>query len=250
MAKTPAKRKPAAAAAAVKKKPAAPPAPPKTPPSPPVAPATTAPLPKPVPLVPFVQVQPNLPAFPAGVFYINYFDGITDAKVRGLMALFSDILAKVKPTPATIYMTLSSPGGSVDAGITFYNFLTGLPVDLIIHNIGSVDSIATVIFLAARKRYACAHSRFLFHGVMSEFGAGTRLTTAQILEVANRLSQDERRIKELVVANSKLSEMEMLALFQQGETKDAAFALEKGIIDDIRDFALPAGAQIVTANFQ
>ena len=48
----------------------------------------------------------------------------------------------------------------------------------------------------------------------------------------------------------KITESEMVRLFQQGETKDPAFALEKGIIHDIRDLAIRTGAQIVTANFQ
>jgi ATP-dependent protease ClpP protease subunit len=203
---------------------------------------------------PFASVQalsqPSLPTFPSGIIYINYFDAVTDSKVRGLMALCSDIMAKVKPTPAGLYFTFSSPGGSVAAGITLYNFLRGLPVELTMHNIGSVDSIATVIFLAASNRYACAHSRFLFHGIGNSVAQGTRLTIAQTRELLSGLEQDERRIKELVVERSKITEGEMISLLQQGETKNPAFALEKGIVSDIRDFALPAGSQIITANFQ
>jgi ATP-dependent Clp protease, protease subunit len=194
--------------------------------------------------------QPQLPGVPTGIFYINYFDAITDNKVRGLMALCSDILAKVKPTPTTFYFAFSSPGGSIAAGITLYNFLKALPVELIMHNTGSVDSIATVIFLAGVKRYACLHSRFLFHGIGMDLPPGARLGTAQTRELLSGLDQDERRIKELVVERSKVTESEMVSLLQQGETKNPAFALEKGIIDDIRDFVLPVGAQCVTANFQ
>lgn len=166
------------------------------------------------------------------------------------MALCSDVIGKIKPTPATLYFTISSPGGSVAAGITLYNFLRGLPVELIMHNIGSVDSIATVIFLAASKRYACAHSRFLFHGIAKQFGQGTALSTPQFREHLSGMDQDERRIKELVVERSNLTEPEMIGLLQQGETKNPTFALEKGVIHDIRDFKLPEGAQVVTANFQ
>src|SRR6266536_1225344 len=93
-------------------------------------------------------IQPSLPNIPTGVFYINYFDAITDGKVRGLMALCSEILAKVNPTPTTLYFALSSPGGSVAAGITLYNLLRGLPVHIVMHNTVSVDSIATVIFVS------------------------------------------------------------------------------------------------------
>lgn len=195
--------------------------------------------------------QPPLPNIPTGVFYLNYFDAITDGKVRGLMALCSEILAKVQPTPTTLYFAISSPGGSVAAGITLYNFLRALPVKITMHNTGSIDSIATVIFLAAEERYACSHCRFLFHGVATgEMPPGTRLNRFQTREFLSGLEQDEGRIKELIVERSKISESEMVQLFQQGETKNPAFALEKGIIHDIRDLTLPTGAQVVTANFQ
>jgi ATP-dependent protease ClpP protease subunit len=118
------------------------------------------------------------------------------------------------------------------------------------HNVGSVDSIATVIFLAANQRYACSHSRFLFHGIANNITQATTLTTPQVRELLSSLEQDEGRVKELVVERSKLTETEIFTLLQQGETKNPTFALEKGIIHDIRDFALPDGAQIVTANFQ
>lgn len=201
--------------------------------------------------VPLSATQPPLPNIPTGVFYINYFDIVTDGKVRALMALCSEILAKVKPTPTTLYFAISSPGGSVAAGITLYNFLRALPVKLTMHNTGSIDSIATVIFLAADERYACSHSRFLFHGVATgEMPQGTRLNRFQTREFLSGLEQDEGRIKELIVERSKITESEMVQLFQQGETKNPAFALEKGIIHDVRDLSLPFGAQVVTANFQ
>lgn len=196
------------------------------------------------------NTQPVLPNIPQGTFYINFFDAINDITVRGLMALCSDILVKVKPTPAAFYFALSSPGGSVAAGITLYNFLKALPVELIIHNTGSVDSIATAIFLAAGKRFACPHSRFLFHGIAAGFPKDSTLTKAQVRERMSGLEQDESRIKELIVERTHLTETEILMLFNQGETKDPAFALEKGVISEIRDFSIPLGSQIVTANFK
>jgi ATP-dependent Clp protease, protease subunit len=192
--------------------------------------------------------QPNLPSIPSGVFYINYFDAITDSKVRALMALCTEIIGKVKPT--NLYFGFSSPGGSVAAGVTLYNFLRALPVEISMHNVGSVDSIATVIFMAGGKRYACQHSRFLFHGVALTFGKDQVVNAAQMNEHLSGLEQDEGRIKELIAERSGLNPGELDALFRQGETKDPAFALQKRIIDDIRDFSIPNGAQIVTANFQ
>jgi ATP-dependent Clp protease protease subunit len=194
--------------------------------------------------------QPDLPQFPQGACYINYYDAITENKVRGLMALCSDIIGKVNPRTETLYFALSSHGGNIAAGITLYNFLRALPIHLVMHNVGSVDSIATVIFLAGDHRFACQHSRFLFHGISTQFPQAVALNPAQVRELLSGQEQDEGRIKELIVERSNLTESEVVTLLQQGETKNPAFALEKGVIHDIRDLVIPNGAQLITANFQ
>jgi ATP-dependent Clp protease protease subunit len=117
------------------------------------------------------------------------------------------------------------------------------------HNVGSVDSIATVIFLAGTQRYACEHSRFLFHGISWTFAKDQALTTSQVREVLSGLAQSEELMRSLIVQRSKLTDSEMVNLLQQGETKDPAFALQKGIIDDIREFIVPAGAKLIITNF-
>lgn len=45
------------------------------------------------------------------------------------------------------YLLLSTPGGSVMHGINLYNVLRSLPFELVIHNVGNVDSIGNAIFL-------------------------------------------------------------------------------------------------------
>lgn len=49
--------------------------------------------------------------------------------------------------------------------MNLYAFLRGVPFDLIVHNVGNVDSIGNAIFLAGQTRYACPQATFMFHGV-------------------------------------------------------------------------------------
>jgi hypothetical protein len=51
--------------------------------------------------------QPDLPHISQPVFYLNFFDQISDAKVRALITLCSQILATEVPTPATLYFAFS-----------------------------------------------------------------------------------------------------------------------------------------------
>jgi ATP-dependent Clp protease protease subunit len=209
------------------------------PPSPP-APTTTppaAPAPPPAP--------PDLPIVPKTI-YINYFDMITNPKIKVLMAVCSELVAKQKPD--TLYFLFSSNGGDVDSGITLFNFLKALPVEIVMHNTGSIDSIATVIFMAGTKRYASKHSTFLFHGIASQFPAAASVDRSKLQELLSGLIQGENKLAGIIAGNTKLSEEEIRGLFLQGESKDLTFAMDKGVIQEIRDASIPKNAQIVSLN--
>jgi ATP-dependent protease ClpP protease subunit len=208
---------------------------------------------------PTAQPQPQLPAVPPPVIpnavvmvpqpktiYINFFDGISDPKVKALMAMLSEIVARQKPE--VLYFLFSTSGGSVAAGIVLHNFLRALPVEIIMHNTGSVDSIGTIIFLAAAKRYGAPQSTFLFHGVQTMFPPNVPISHPQLVERLSMIKEDENKIAGIIAARSNLSETEIRQLFHQGESKNLAFAKEKGIIDDVRDAAIPKDAPFVTIN--
>jgi ATP-dependent Clp protease, protease subunit len=177
--------------------------------------------------------------------YVNYFDGIDDSKVKALMAVCSDIVAKQKPK--TIYFLFSSNGGGVNAGITLYNFLRALPVDIVMHNVGSIDSISNVIFQSASKRYAAVHSSFLFHGISWNFAAGASYTFNQLNETISIFKREETKIASIMAERTNMTEPEIREL-RQGESKDLQFAIEKGIIHEIRAAAVPKDAPLITVN--
>ena len=193
-----------------------------------------------------IPPQPPPHPSPPKTIYINFFDGINEAKVKALMAMLSDIVARQKPD--ILYFLFSSPGGAVGAGIVLYNFLKALPVEIVMHNTGSVDSIGTVIFLAGSRRYAAVHSTFLFHGVQLNFQGGGQLNHVQLLERLSMLKQDESKIAGIIAERTSLTEHEIKQLFHQGESKDSAFAKAKGIIHESKDPLIPKDAPFVTVN--
>jgi len=90
--------------------------------------------------------------------FISFSAEVNQNTAENLMGIFAQRLNQgIKDS----YLLLSSPGGSVMNGITIYNFLKSLPINLTTHNIGIVDSIANVIFLAGKTRYAVKNSSFL-----------------------------------------------------------------------------------------
>lgn len=182
------------------------------------------------------------------IIYINYVDDISLPKVKGLMGVCNDLVAQHKPDK--LYFLLASPGGDVNAGIAFYNFLKAIPVKVVMHNIGTIDSIATVIFTAGDERYANPHTSFLFHGAGMGINQGSVFSLGQLREQVSRLSKDQDKISGIICENTKLNKNEINNLFIEGESKDTFFAKDKGIINDIRMANIPPDSIYITVNFQ
>jgi ATP-dependent protease ClpP protease subunit len=45
--------------------------------------------------------------------------------------------------------------------VFLYNFIRGLPIKVIMHNLGSISSIAASVFVAADERYCSPHAVFI-----------------------------------------------------------------------------------------
>jgi len=121
------------------------------------------------------------------------------------------------------------------------------------HNVGNVDSIGNAIFLAGEKRYACEHSTFMFHGVAAVFqpaAAQIQLDAKQLRERLDGLDADELRIGSIIEQRTKLDHAEVVALFREQRTKDAANAVSAGIVHEIKDVQIPPGSPIVALVFQ
>jgi ATP-dependent protease ClpP protease subunit len=172
--------------------------------------------------------------------YINFFDGIEPIKVNKFINFTVEAIQK--HNPKEIYYLISSAGGDVDSGFTLYNFLLSLQskITIAMHNIGTIDSMANVIFIAGQKRYAAPTASFLFHGIVMNFNAGGFGRIA-LKEALSRLDGMETRMAEAISQNSKLTTEELKIFFQQGEGKDVNFAFEKGIIQEIKIPAVPPG---------
>ena len=183
---------------------------------------------------------------PKKVIYVNYCDAINEIKVKAIMSALSDIINREKPD--TIYCLFSSTGGQVEPGIALYNFLRALPVEIIMHNTGSIDSIANIIFLAADTRYTSVHSSFLFHGINWNFAANTSLNKSQLNEILSSIDLSETKISGIITERTKLTTQEVHALFFQGECKDPDFALSKGVISEIKDPSITKGVPILSFN--
>lgn len=193
--------------------------------------------------IPVVQPRPA----PQTVYVL--FTAQIDAKTsEALLGVMSNCATQgVKH----VYLALSTPGGDVVQGMALYNTLRGMPFELTTHNVGNVDSIGNAVFLAGKKRYACKHSTFMFHGVGFDMANQTvRLEEKNIREMLDNIVSNHARIGSVLEERTKIDKAVIPELFREAQTKDAAFAVGQGIVDEVREFNIPQGSTVVSLVFQ
>lgn len=179
--------------------------------------------------------------------YISFSAEIVPKTAESLIGILANLVNQKVPH---IYLLLSTPGGSVMSGLNLYNFLRGLPCAITIHNVGNVDSIGNAIFLAGARRFACAHSTFMFHGVGFDTPQGTRLEEKILRERLQAIEADQRRIGQILEERTQLTREQVDGLFLEAQTKDATYAIGCGIVHEIRDVEIPAGGPVISLVFQ
>jgi len=196
---------------------------------------------------PFMLRQPQPVQAPPNTVYVSFSAEIIPHTTESLIATLTNL---VNQGVKQIYLMLSTPGGSVMHGMNLYNVLRALPVELITHNVGNVDSIGNAVFLSGSKRYACPHSTFMFHGVGFDINQPMRFEEKFLRERLDGITSDQKRIGSVIAERTKIEPTDIEKLFLEMQTKDATFAAGCGIVDDVRDVQIPAGSPIISLVFQ
>lgn len=183
--------------------------------------------------------------------YVSFSADVNPTTTEGLLAVCANL---ANQRVAEVYLLLSTPGGQVMNGMNAYNVLRGMPFKLITHNVGNVDSIGNVLFLAGQERYATANATFMFHGVATGFPASPAVTFVEQKVLRERLDSvrsDNGRIAAVIAERASFHNgREISRLFLEARTKDAVYAKEKGIVHDIRDVQIAPGAPVQQLVFQ
>lgn len=165
-------------------------------------------------------------------------------------ALISVLAQQANNGVKNVHLLLSSPGGAVMSGFTIYNAIRAMPFNLTTHNIGNVDSICNVVFLAGEERYACKHSTFMFHGVSLQTTTPATFDLRQLRENIGKVNADDQRIANLFAERTKMDAGDVLKLFTEARTEDADFAFAQGFATGIREVEVPDGTPIITLTFR
>jgi len=180
--------------------------------------------------------------------FVSFSAEVIPATTEALIKTFADLANK---GCREVHLLLSTPGGSVMHGMNVFNVLRAMPFTLTTHNVGSVNSIGNVIFLAGERRYACPHATFMFHGVGFDVPQGFRLEEKLLRERLDGIRADQARIAKIIEERASFTDTaEIEGLFLEAATKDPAYAKAKGIVTEVRDVMVPPGAPFIQLAFQ
>jgi ATP-dependent Clp protease protease subunit len=176
--------------------------------------------------------------------YINFNLEINPASTQALFKIIQEHLSKGMEK---LNLLISSPGGNVDPGIAIYNFLKGLPIEVTIHNYGSCDSIAALIFCAGKIRYTVNNSRFLIHGIGITI-QNQRFNESQLNETLASIKNQRETISKIIAkeCNKKLEDVENDML--KGIILNPQEAIKYGLVTEIKDELIPKGVNFINVS--
>ncbi|MFC1935790.1 ClpP family protease [Chloroflexota bacterium] len=175
--------------------------------------------------------------------HIRYLAAVDEANTRKLM---DTVEQKLKEGATRFVLLLSSHGGNVFYGLSAYNYLKGIPAEVVTHNFGSVISMGIVLFCAGSKRLSVPHGTFLLHGVQANFQKGTNLQEDQLEERLKGLRLDMENIAGVIAATTGKSEQDVLRAILERTTLNPEQAVEYGLVTEIREQLFDKGIELIS----
>lgn len=150
--------------------------------------------------------------------------------------IFNNISIATQNGITDIHLLFHSAGGMIQDGICLYNFFRTAPVNLTLYNSGSVQSIATIAYLAATHRVVSNYASFMIHSARTT----REWATADALEATAKLLRMDNSSIEAILENHISLPPEKAAIHAASDLwVTAQEAVDYGFADRIGDFHPP-----------
>jgi ATP-dependent Clp protease protease subunit len=196
-----------------------------------------------------VQVRDAKPARqqPLRSVWVSFLGANVNARTS--QALLGTVAHQLAQGFNDLHLMVSTPGGGVAEGLTIYNVLRALPMKVTTYNVGNVNSIGNMIFLAGSKRFAAPSCSFMFHGVGFDI-TNARIEEKEIEAKLDALKNDQQLIADVIVRHTAMSVEVVRNLFATTAFMPANVAKAEGIVDDVIDIQVPPGVPFHQLAFQ
>lgn len=173
--------------------------------------------------------------------YVLHFTGPINSSTTG--QLIEKCTKAVQQEASTLIIKIATMGGDCSYGFALFNFLSSLPIPLHTHNLGTVESMGNIIFLAGERRTASRFSKFLFHPFhWTLHGA---IDHARMTEYSMSMDQDRFLYEQIVLERTQgafepLDVASYLTAAPRFISPDEA--LKCGLIHSIEELPMPQSA--------
>jgi ATP-dependent protease ClpP protease subunit len=174
---------------------------------------------------------------------IKFYAPVNETTIQKLMAAVDQ---QVAAGAKSLTLLLSTGGGSVFHGMTAYNYLKGLPLELTTHNFGSVDSIGVAMYCSGDRRLCVPQARFLLHPVSMNFSQGMSLEEMQLLEKIKSLRVDMENCAKVIAANTGKTVRQVTTAMRHRTTLDPVDAQGWTLVHEIRQELFPPGTEVLS----
>jgi ATP-dependent Clp protease, protease subunit len=183
----------------------------------------------------------------SNTFYVKFFAPVMQDSINALMQVVDK---KLSQGAKKMGLLISTPGGDVFQGISAFNYLKGIPLEITTHNFGSADSIGVVLYCAGTRRYCVPHARFLLHGVMCNFQGPVSLEEKQLEERLKGLQIDMGNIASIIADTIKKDRQTILNDMLNRTTLYPEQAIDYGLVHEIRSELFEPGAEVISIQAQ
>ena len=147
----------------------------------------------------------------------------------------TDVIMKLMALSGTdaqdpIFLYISSPGGSIDAGMAIVDAIKSIDREVHTFCMGLSASMAAVIFSCGSRRFMYPASRLMIHDPLIEQTGGNAL---QLKAVSDSLLEHRDKIGRLLARNTGKTLEEILELTSKDTYFNAEEAVKFGLADQI-----------------
>jgi ATP-dependent Clp protease, protease subunit len=179
----------------------------------------------------------------SNTFYVKFFAPVIPDSINALMQAVD---RKISQGARRMTLMISSPGGDVFQGLSTYNYLKGVPLEITTHNFGSVDSIGVVLFCAGTRRLSVPSARFLLHGVMVNFPGPVSLEEKQLEERLKGLQIDMGSIARIISNATSKDPQVILYDLRNRLTLMGQEGVDYGLVHEIKSELYEPGAEVIS----
>jgi ATP-dependent Clp protease protease subunit len=177
--------------------------------------------------------------------YVSFCKTVNFDTATALIRACREVVSDGQHNWDKLRLMMSSGGGSITAAFAAYNEIRSMPIELETLNTGATDSSALMIFMAGKKRYACARSAFQLRQLSWSFQSKDDVALSVISDAARWLQEYQQMIAEAISEGTggRLTRDKVIEMIQAGTMLTSQQAKDVGLIHDIIEPAIPAGAR-------